>query len=344
MTATAPINRTMSKLEWSMLVALSLVWGGSFFFNGIAVRELPLFTIVTLRVGIAAIILNMLVPFMGVAMPREARVWATFFGMGALNGVIPFSLIVWAQIHITSGLASILNATTPLFGVLVAHVFTSDEKMTVGRLAGVLTGLAGVAVMIGPQALGGIGTDTIADLACLSAALIYALAGVYGRRFKAMGVSPIVTATGQVTAATIMLLPVVLVVERPWTLPMPSPAVWGAVIGIAALSTAFAYVLYFRILATAGATNLLLVTFLIPVSALLLGTIVLREPLVASQLTGMVLIGTGLVAIDGRLPRLLRARLWPPTRTLPASAENEFGPHRGNAEAKSEAARTPIGT
>jgi drug/metabolite transporter (DMT)-like permease len=319
MIAPVPVNRTMSIREWSMLVALSLVWGGSFFFNAIAVRQLPPFTIVTLRVGIAAVILNIVVRLMGLGAPRDRRVWAAFFGMGLLNGALPFSLIVWAQGHIASGLASILNATTPLFGVIVAHVFTSDEKVTPGRLAGVLSGIAGVAVMIGPGALGGMGTDTIADLACLAAALIYALAGVYGRRFKAMGVLPLVTATGQVTAATIILLPIALIVERPWTLPMPSSSAWGAVLGIGVLSTAIAYVLYFRILAAAGATNLLLVTFLIPVSALLLGTIALHETVTASQLAGMALIGAGLVAIDGRLARSLGTLLMPPRPSTEAA-------------------------
>ena len=340
MIAPFSINRTMSIHEWSMLLALSLVWGGSFFFNAIAVRELPPFTIVTLRVGIAAIILNIVVRLMGLAAPHDRRVWMAFFGMGLLNGALPFSLIVWAQGHIASGLASILNATTPLFGVIVAHVFTSDEKMAPGQLAGVLIGLVGVAVMIGPGALGGMGTDTVADLACLAAALIYAFAGVYGRRFKAMGVLPLVTATGQVTAATIILLPITLIVERPWTLPMPSPSTWGAVLGIAVLSTAIAYILYFRILAAAGATNLLLVTFLIPVSALLLGTIVLHESLVASQLAGMALIGAGLIAIDGRLARIVGRRFAPPRPSFEAAVRADPPCSAGTAQARPEASRT----
>jgi drug/metabolite transporter (DMT)-like permease len=343
MVAPVPVNRTMSIREWSMLIALSLVWGGSFFFNAIAVRQLPPFTIVTLRVGIAAVILNIVVRLTRLAAPRDRRAWAAFFGMGLLNGALPFSLIVWAQGHIASGLASILNATTPLFAVIVAHIFTSDEKMTSGRLAGVLIGLAGVAVMIGPQALGGMGEDTIADLACLAAALIYALAGVYGRRFKAMGLSPMVTASGQVTAATIILLPISLIVEQPWTLPMPSPSAWGAVLGIAVLSTAIAYVLYFRILAAAGATNLLLVTFLIPVSALLLGTMVLRETIVASQLAGMALIGAGLVAIDGRLARFSGARLRPPDQPT-EPLDNADPPCSGGTPAGQAGGRNARGT
>jgi drug/metabolite transporter (DMT)-like permease len=224
-----------------------------------------------------------------------------FFAMGLLNNLIPFSLIVWGQSHIASGLASILNATTPLFTVIVAHFLTSDERMTGSRLFGVLAGLAGVIVMIGPGFLAGVGTSVLAQIAVLGAALSYAFAGIFGRRFSRMGVPPLLTATGQVTASTALLAPTVLIIDQPWTLPMPSGQVWAAVIGLALLSTSLAYVLYFRILATAGATNLLLVTFLIPVSAILLGAALLSERLNPEHFLGMALIGLGLAAIDGRV-------------------------------------------
>lgn len=191
--------------------------------------------------------------------------------MGFLNNVVPFCLIVWGQSHIASGVASILNATTPLFTVVVAHMLTSDEKMTGNRLIGVVVGFVGVAIMIGGQALSSLGLGVVAQLACLAGAISYAFAGVFGRRFKNMGVTPMQTAAGQVTASSVMLIPVMLVVDQPWTLPVPSFAAVAALLGVAALSTALAYVLYFRILSTAGATNLLLVTFLIPVSAIILG-------------------------------------------------------------------------
>lgn len=301
------VNRTMSAPEWAMLLSLSVLWGGSFFFTGVALSALPPFTLVVLRVGLAAVILNALVPLLGLRMPREARVWAAFFGMGLLNNAVPFCLIVWGQTHIVSGLAAILNATTPLFTVVAAHMLTSDETMTGNRLVGVLVGLAGVAVMVGPVVLAGLGADLLAQVAVLGAALSYAFAGIFGRRFRRMGVPPLATAAGQVTASTLMLLPVALVVDQPWTLPVPGASVWGAVLGIAALSTALAYVLYFRILATAGATNLLLVTFLIPISAILLGALVLGERLDVRHYLGMVLIGCGLAAIDGRLLQRVRA-------------------------------------
>lgn len=296
--------KVMGAQEWGMLIMLSLLWGGSFFFIGIAVKALPPFTIVALRVSLAAVALLVFLRLAGLSMPRDPRVWLAFFGMGLLNNLIPFSLIVWGQTHIASGLASILNATTPLFGVIVAHLLTDDEKLTVNRFAGVVVGFLGVAMMIGPAALGGLGSNLVAQLAVLGAALSYSLAGVFARRFKRMGVAPIVTAIGQVSAASIMLVPLSLLVDHPWTLTMPGLDVWAAIVGIALVSTALAYVLFFRILETAGVTNLMLVTFLIPVSAILLGAMFLGETLEPKHFLGMTLIAAGLAAIDGRLLRL----------------------------------------
>lgn len=284
-----------------MLVALSVLWGGSFFFNGVAVRELPTLTVVLCRVGLAAITMLIVIPLVGMKMPRGGRVWAAFFGMGLLNNVVPFSLFVWGQSHIASGVASILNATTPLFTVVVADRLTRDEKMTGGRLAGVVIGLAGVTTMIGAEALASLGVQVAAQVACLAGALSFALAGVFGRRFHQMGVSPMATAAGQVAASSAMLLPLTLALDRPWTLPMPSLTTLAALITLAVVSTAFAYVLYFRLLASAGATNLLLVTFLIPVSAILLGVVFLDETFLVRHGVGMGMIGIGLAAIDGRL-------------------------------------------
>lgn len=301
----------MTAFEWAMLLALATVWGGSFFFNGVAVRELPVFTVVVSRVALGALILLAIMRLRGERMPWGRPVWAAFFAMGLLNNAIPFSLIVWGQQHIASGVASILNAATPLFTVILAHFMTSDERMTGGKLAGVLAGFLGVAVMIGFDAWSDLGLNLAAQLACLAGALSYAFAGIFGRRFKAMGISPMATATGQVIASSAILLPLVMVVDQPWTLPPPSLKAIGALIGVAAISTALAYVLYFRILATAGATNLLLVTFLIPVSAILLGTLLLDELLQPRHFAGMALIGLGLAAIDGRPARALSRRISP---------------------------------
>jgi drug/metabolite transporter (DMT)-like permease len=302
------INSAMSSLEWAMLLALSVLWGGSFFFVGLAVKALPLFTIVVARVALAAIALHVIVLLSGLRTSNDWRSWRIYIGSGVLNNVLPFSLIVFAQTHIASGVASILNATTPLFTVVVAHFLTRDEKLTAGRLVGVVVGFLGVAVMIGGGALDALGVDVLAQLSSLAAALCYAFGGVYGRRFRALGIPPLAAATGQLTASSLILIPIMLVVDRPWTLPMPSAGTIGALLGLALLATALAYLLYFRILATAGATNLLLVTFLIPVTAILLGIFVLGERLEARHLAGIALIALGLAAIDGRPARRL-ARL-----------------------------------
>lgn len=228
--------------------------------------------------------------------------------MGALNNFIPFTLIFWGQAEITSGLASILNATTPLWTAVLAHFLTQDERMSGNKLAGVAFGLTGVIGMIGPAALSGVGLNVLAQLAVLGAAISYGFAGIFGRCFKRLGVNPLVTAAGQLTGTTVMMLPVALIADQPWTLPSLSLTTYGAVAGLALLCTAVAYVIYFRLLASAGATNLLLVTFLIPVSALVLGITILGETLEPRQLAGMVLIGLGLAAIDGRLWKLIRGR------------------------------------
>ena len=311
------VNRSMGLLDWSLLIALSVLWGGSFFFIGVAVDALPPFTIVALRVGLAAAALNVIVPALGLIMPKNWRHWLAFLEMGALNNVIPFSLIVWGQTHITGGLASILNATTPFFTVVVAHFLTSDEKLTGERLAGVLIGFLGVVFVIGPQALKGLGVNTLAQLAVLGAAISYAFAATFGRRFRRAGLAPLVTAAGQVTASSVLMLPLALIVDRPWRLPIPHLEVWGAVVGLALLSTALAYILYFRILAAAGATNLALVTLLIPVSAILLNTMIRGEHLDMRHIGGMGILGLGLVVVDGRLFRFRRRA------GQPAGAPNE---------------------
>lgn len=294
----------MGSTEWALLLSLAVLWGSSFFFNGIGARELPAMTFVWLRVAVASAALLVTLRLLGLTMP-SGRVWLAFLGMGMLNNVLPFVLIVWGQHRIASGLAAILNATTPVFTVLVAHALTGDEKLNISKGLGVLIGFAGAIIVVGPDTLFGLGGPVTPQLACLGAALSYAFAGVFGRRFKAMGIAPITTATGQVCASTLLLLPLMLLIDRPWTLPVPHAATWSAVAGIGLLSTALGYVIYFRILAVAGATNLLLVTFLIPLTAILLGAAVLHESLLPHHIAGMAVIGLALACIDGRLPRKL---------------------------------------
>ena len=303
------VKATMGPLEWGMLLLLAVLWGGSFFFAKIAVGELPPLTVVLCRVALAALVLNGVVLLSGRRMPVDRGLWSSLFVMGILNNVVPFSLIFWGQTQIAAGLASILNATTPLFTVLVAHAVTADEKLTAARLAGVLAGLAGVAIMIGPGAFAGGGGDTLAKIAVLGAALSYAFASIWGRRFR--GMPPTVTAAGQLTASAIVIAPLAFIVDRPWTLTMPSQRVIGALIALAILSTAIGYLLYFAILARAGSTNVVLVTLLVPPSAMLLGALFLGERIAPQDYLGLAFIASGLAAIDGRLPRWVRSRLQP---------------------------------
>jgi len=303
MTSQAPASPTMSAADWLLLVTLSILWGGSFFFAKLAVLELPPLTVALGRVAIAAAILVVLARMTGVALPDRMAAWRPYLLMGLLNNAVPFGLIFWGQTHIPSGLAAILNATTPLFTVLVAHWATADEKLTPARLAGVAAGLAGVVVMIGPDLLSELGANVLGQLAVLLAAVSYAFAGVFGRRFR--GEPPLRVAAGQLAGSTLLLAPVVILLDWPWTLAPPSATAIAALLALAALSTALAYLIFFRILARAGATNVALVTFLIPVSAILLGTLLLGEQIEPRHLAGMAAIAVGLAAIDGRLMLLL---------------------------------------
>lgn len=295
----------MTGKEWIFIVLLSLIWGGAFFFNEVALADFGPLTVVLGRVGFGALTLLAWVYATGGRLPNDARIWGAFLVMGVLNNVIPFSLIVWGQVSIDSGLASILNATTPLFIVVFAHFVTLDERLTPARLAGVVLGLAGVAVLIGPALLLQIGDGVLGQLAVLGAACSYACAGLYGRRLR--GLPPLVAATGMVICSAAVMAPIALLIEAPWRV-QPGPAAVSAVLGLAVLGTTLAYWLYFRILRTAGATNLMLVTFLIPVSAVLLGALFLGERLAWTSFAGMALIFAGLAAVDGRVFTLVRPR------------------------------------
>jgi len=300
---TSTITSSMSLTVWGALILLSVLWGGSFFFVEVALVDFPPLTLVTLRVGIAAMTLWSIVFILGLKPPKELKVWLAFLGMGLLNNVVPFVLIVWGQTQLASGLASILNAATPIFAVAVAGFLLPDEKASLLKIVGILIGFMGVVIMIGLPALAGAG-GLVAQLAIVLATVSYAFAGVFGRRFKQMEINPIITAAGQVTGSSLVLFPIALVFDGPINFALPQMTSWLSVISLAVFSTAVAYVLYFRILAVAGATNLMLVTLLIPVSAILLGYFFLDESLEVIHFVGMGLIALGLSAIDGRLWRL----------------------------------------
>jgi drug/metabolite transporter (DMT)-like permease len=306
-----PMIRTqMNGADWGVLVALALIWGGAFFFISVAVHAVPPLTYVWLRLTIAAGGLWLFLWWKGERLGLPPRVWGSMLVLALLNNVIPFALFGWGQTHIASGLASILNATTPIWGVVVAHLFTRDERMTPRKVTGVLLGFGGVAMMIGPSLLANLGTDAMAQLACVVASLCYALAAVWARRFKRMGLPPMTVTTGQLSVGALMMLPVALIADRPWLQPLPPLEAWGAIAALALLCTAFAYVLYFRLIDSAGATNALLVTLLVPPTAIVLGAAFLGETLAPQDFAGLALIALGLAAIDGRAVSAIRpARL-----------------------------------
>ena len=296
------INLRMGTREWTTLLVLSVLWGGSFFFIDVAVESVAPFTLVLLRVLLGAATLLLVLKVTGQKLPFERRTIGPFLTLALLNNAVPFSLFAWGQQHIASGLASILNATTPLWAVLVAHVFTGDEKATPLKILGVAVGFSGVALMIGGDVLLDVAdANLLAQLACLAAALCYALAGVHARRFRRMGVAPIAVSAGQLSATVLVMLPLVLVFEAPWSAAAPAPEAWASIAALGLFSTAIAYILYFRLIDTAGATNAILVTFLVPATAILLGALFLGEALALRHFLGMGLIGVGLAAIDGRV-------------------------------------------
>ena len=300
-------NPALNLTSGLLLAALALVWGCSFFFAEIALEALPPLTVTLFRVALALPVLMLVVRIKGIPIPRGLGVWVAYLVMGALNNALPFSLIFWGQTEIESGLASILNGTTAVFGAVVAGLLLKDEPLTPQKLAGAGLGLLGVAVIMGPAALRALDPRNLAQLAILAAAFSYALASVWGKRMLA-GQPPLMNALGMVAGSTLLMLPLALYADGIPPLDLLAP-VWGALIGVAVLSTALAYLLYFEILRLAGSANLMLVTLLIPPVAVTLGVLFLDESLSREAFVGFAIIALGLVVTDGRLSgRLLADR------------------------------------
>ncbi|VIO75044.1 DMT family transporter [Bradyrhizobium ivorense] len=291
-------DNRIDRRDWTLLGLLSVLWGGSFFFNGVILRELPPLTLVLLRVVLGAGLLLPLLRARNIAFPSGVSGWAPFFAMGLFNNVLPFSLIVFGQTYIPSGLASILNATTPLFAVIIMAA-AGEERLQARRVAGVIVGVIGVAILHG-DALGFESRQGLGILLCLAGAFSYGIAALVGRRLP-VHVPPLGTAAFQMMASSVMMAVVAAVVDRPWLLPMPHATTWLAVLGLAALSTALAYIVFFQILQRSGPTNVMLVTLLIPVTAMLLGTLVLGEPVALREVIGALVIASALLVIDGRV-------------------------------------------
>jgi drug/metabolite transporter (DMT)-like permease len=284
--------------DWLLLVLLSVLWGGSFFFAAVALPAIPPLTLVLARVTLAAAALLPVLYCLGHRLPRAWAQWRSFAVLALLNNVVPFTLIVYGQTRITSGLAAVINATTPLFTLIIARVF-AGEALGASRLAGVATGIIGVAILVGEGALTADIAGVVGMLCVLGGALSYGMSALWMRTLR--HIPPILTAGAQLICAAVLLLPMAAIVDRCWQLPWPSSLQILAVLALALLSTAVAYILFFRISATSGPSNVMLVTLLIPLTATLLGVLVLGERLAPHQLLGGLIIASGLLVTDGRV-------------------------------------------
>ncbi|MFK7805495.1 MAG: DMT family transporter [Anaerolineae bacterium] len=291
-------NLKMGFSEWSLLLFLALLWGSSFLLMKVAVQELPVFTVVLGRVGIAALVMTVYVFAKGLAMPTSFKEWGQLFLLGFLRAGLPISLFVWAGTQIDSSVSGILNSTTPLFTVLVAHFLTQDEKLTSNKLLGIIAGMVGVVFLIGPNALQGLGNNVLGQMAVLGATLSYGFAGVYGRRFKHMPVA--VSTAGLLIGSTLMILPIALFLDQPWLL-RPSLIATGSVVALAVFNTGIAFMVWLTLVLKVGATNTSQVTIIIPVVALILGFIVLQEAIEWNAVVGLGFILLGLAISQNRL-------------------------------------------
>lgn len=297
----------MSSRAWAEILLLGFVWGGVFLAARLALDEVGVLTAVAHRTFWAAIVLWIAVAVLRLPIPRDPKVWGAFLVMGLLNNIIPFTLLNWSQLYIESGLASIFNATTAIFGVVVAAFYFADEKLTARKSLGVGVGFLGVAMTIGLDSLIQFNLTRLAQLAALAATLSYAFAGVWARK-RLAGLPPQMAAAGMVTCSAIIALPAAWIVDGPFRLDL-SVITWAALGYYSVIATAGAYLLYYRVLAMAGSGNLMLVTLLIPPFAIVLGSIVLEETLPANAFAGLGLLALGLVILDGRIWRWFRRRI-----------------------------------
>ncbi len=282
------------------MALLALIWGGSFVANRQALTGLPVLTIVAMRVLGGAVALWLWVALRGLPVPRGARWIGACAVMGLLNNVVPFCLIVWGQQQIPAGLAGILNASTAVFAVLVAAAVFPDERLTPARALGVALGLGGVIMAVGPRALAAFDLRSTAQLACLAAAVSYAISGAFART-ALKGIRPEVSAAGMLTAASALLVPAALWHDG---LPQAAPTlpVLASLAYLSLAASALAYILFYAVLRLAGAGNLGLVTLLVAPVAIVLGTLIFGERLSLGALAGFGLIALGLLVMDGRIP------------------------------------------
>ena len=299
-TAKAPLR--LGAVEWGLIGLQSMLWGSSYFFIAIAQPELPALTIAALRTLPASAALLLIVLSLGYRLPATLAEWRLFILFSAFNTLLPFVLIVWGQARVTGGMAAILNATAPLFGIFLAHVLTQDEKLSWNKFAGIVVGIAGVSMLVGYDFAFGSSADVLARLALLAAPLCYVCANIFAR--TKLGHYPaFVVATMQMVGAIFVAFPLALVVDQPWTLPTPSLQAVGAILGMGLFGSALASLCHYTVLQRAGATNASLVTLIMPLTPILLGGMFLGERLTLREALGALVIGAALVIIDGRLLR-----------------------------------------
>jgi len=291
--------------EWGLIALQSMLWGSSYFFIAVAQPELPAFTIAALRSLPAAAALLLIVLPLGYRLPATLAEWRLFIAFAAFNSVLPFLLIVWGQSRATGGMAAILNATAPLFGIVLAHFLTHDERLSWSKTAGILVGIAGVAILVGYDAVAGESADLMARLALLAAPFCYVMANIFVRR-RLGHYPPFVIAVVQMVGSMLVTFPLALAIDQPWALPAPSLQALGAIVGMGVLGSALASLCHFTVLQRAGATNASLVTLIIPLTPILLGGIFLGERLSARDMLGGLVIAAALIIIDGRALRLGR--------------------------------------
>lgn len=298
-------QRTLSPRTWAELFLLGLIWGGSFLSIRLALNEIPVVTAVAHRVFWAAVILWVYVGLRGLPVPRDAKIWGALFGMGMLNNVIPFSLMGWGQLHIPTGLTSVFNAGTAVFGVVIAALILADERLTPRKITGSVLGFCGVAIAIGLDSLRNFDITSLAQIAVIGGTVSYAFAGVWAR-LTLHGLTPQVAAAGMLTGSSLVMVPAAFVIDGVPSANL-SVTTFAAVAYYVVFATAGAYLLYYRILAAAGSANTMIVTLLIPPVSILLGALVLGEVLSPNVYAGLVMLVAGLAIIDGRLLR----HLWP---------------------------------
>ena len=297
----------MTGRDWVLLLFCALCWGSAYTFNRVIVAELPSLTITAARLVVAASFLTLLATLQGVRLPPFGRQWQAFFVFTLFSNVVPFLFVLRGQRETASGLAAVIGATTPLFVILLAHVFTTDERMQGRKVAGVIVGMSGVAVVVGTDALSGWSSGLAAKLSLVFAALLYAIGAVYSKRI--VGLPPIAMAAMQMICGLVITFPLAILIDQPWSLPPPSTKVVLAVIGTAIIGSSLSAIAYFHILKRAGATNAMLVTLLVPITPILLGGVLFGERLLAREVIGATIIGAALLLIDGRPLRWIMQRM-----------------------------------